>query len=143
MLYFSLESDRDLISGLYRQTFDGVIAGAVELTWTRNQWNFPLYTLVPLLLMATRTLEKLNLGGNQLTGAIPRELGKLTQLKELDLSDNKLTGAIPRELGRLTRLTELNLNGNYLERPPGTPECPYGKMEYYGAGKIAAFFGLL
>ena len=35
---------------------------------------------------------------------IPRELGNLTNLKELQLGDNQLTGAIPAELGKLTNL---------------------------------------
>ena len=35
------------------------------------------------------------LGGNQLTGEIPPELGNLTQLQNLDLRQNQLTGEIP------------------------------------------------
>ena len=36
---------------------------------------------------------------NQLTGAIPAELGRLVILQQLNLSANQLTGAIPGELG--------------------------------------------
>ncbi|MEC7000416.1 MAG: hypothetical protein VXX04_01115, partial [Actinomycetota bacterium] len=67
-LKFSLESDRDVISGLYCDTFDGVIAGAVELQWNGLGWNFPLQKLVPFL-MATRALRELDLCVNELTGA--------------------------------------------------------------------------
>ena len=115
-LQFSRESDRGVIAGLYRQTFDGVIAGAVDLNWMDLGWNFPLRKVVPLVLMATRTLEKLYLGENQLTGAIPRELGQLTQL------------------------TYLRLNENQLERPPG---CPGGSLFYNSAEKVAAFLRCL
>ena len=102
-----------MISGLYRDTFDGVVAGAVDLNWSKLGWNFPLQKLVPVL-MATRTLEKLDLSDNQLTGTIPAELGQLTQLKKLYLDNNQLTGAIPRELGQLTQLTMLHVHENQL-----------------------------
>ena len=51
---------------------------------------------------------------NNLTGEIPRELGRLTNLERLYLSRNNLTGEIPRELGRLTNLASLYLLGNML-----------------------------
>ena len=56
----------------------------------------------------------LDLSGNQLGGAIPPELGRLTRLRTLDLSGNQLGGAIPPELGGLTALTALDLSGNGL-----------------------------
>jgi Leucine-rich repeat (LRR) protein len=59
-------------------------------------------------------VSKLYLAGNQLTGSIPTELGKLTNLRELNLSDNQLTGSIPTELGKLTNLRELRLSRNQL-----------------------------
>ena len=56
----------------------------------------------------------LDLSHNRLTGAIPGELGRLTQLRWLRLQHNQLTGAIPVELGQLTRLRRLWLNNNQL-----------------------------
>ena len=53
-------------------------------------------------------------GGNSLTGAIPRELGDLSNLEELDLSGNSLTGDIPPELGDLSNLAQLFLDSNSL-----------------------------
>ena len=69
-------------------------------------------------------LRGLDLSSNQLTGAIPGELGQLYQLMALDLSHNQLTGSIPAELGRLgqphplglfsSTLYELHLQHNQL-----------------------------
>lgn len=62
-------------------------------------------------------LTELYLWGSDLTGPIPRELGNLANLTDLYLSDNRLTGPIPAALGNLTSLTELSLWGNDLTGP--------------------------
>ena len=56
--------------------------------------------------------------GNQLTGAIPPELGRLAQLRELDLGANRLQGPIPPELGDLSKLETLRLYSNLLTSIP-------------------------
>ncbi|CAM9822664.1 unnamed protein product, partial [Laminaria digitata] len=48
------------------------------------------------------------------TGAIPKELGGLSELQQLHLGSNQLTGLIPPELGNLAALTHLYLEGNQL-----------------------------
>ena len=53
-------------------------------------------------------------GDHQLTGAIPPELGGLTNLRSLRIWQNQLTGVIPPELGNLTNLTVLHLRGHQL-----------------------------
>lgn len=57
------------------------------------------------------------LGGNNLTGSIPPELGNLTNLRTLFLHRNMLSGAIPLELAKLTLLETLALSGNRLCAP--------------------------
>ena len=66
-----------------------------------------------------RVIE-LGLPGNNLTGTLPPELGRLSNLMSLVLWDNQLTGEIPLELGRLSNLTSLVLWNNQLtgEIPP-------------------------
>ena len=60
------------------------------------------------------SLTRLILNDNQLTGAIPPELGNLSSLEWLRLVSNQLTGAIPAELGNLSSLQTLRLHGNQL-----------------------------
>lgn len=62
----------------------------------------------------------LNLSGNNLRGAIPRQLGNLTALETLDLSGNYLSGRIPWQLARLKNLAQVNLISNEL-----TGEIPW------------------
>ena len=59
-------------------------------------------------------VTELRLGGNQLMGEIPTELGNLDQLTGLYLYQNELTGAIPSELGDLSNLQNLYLYQNEL-----------------------------
>ena len=59
--------------------------------------------------IAVGSAKGLDLSNNQLTGAIPPELGDLVNLGALVLSNNQLSGVIPAELGKLTQL-QLLLN---------------------------------
>ena len=59
-------------------------------------------------------LEWLHLDDNGLSGAIPPDLGNLTNLWGLDLRSNNLNGLIPPELGNLTNLRWMHLSGNDL-----------------------------
>ncbi len=59
-------------------------------------------------------LLSLGLGGNNLKGHLPIELGNLSHLSRLSLYNNSLTGSVPRELGNLSQLTWLSLWSNVL-----------------------------
>ena len=54
----------------------------------------------------------LALPSNNLSGAIPAELGNMVELTSLDLSGNSLSGAVPADLGDLGALTSLDLSDN-------------------------------
>ena len=58
---------------------------------------------------ATGRVTELHLSGNELSEALPAELGDLTNLQILDLCSNELSGEIPAELGDLTNLQILEL----------------------------------
>ncbi|CAM9303836.1 unnamed protein product, partial [Ectocarpus sp. 13 AM-2016] len=59
-------------------------------------------------------LQKLSLGGNDITGELPAGLENLVSLTLLDLSDNGFQGEIPPELGSAPSLVRLDLQGNAL-----------------------------
>ena len=102
-------SDRAALVALYNAT-----GGA---NWGNNgNWlsNAPMGEWHRVTTDSDGRVTDLSLTSNQLTGAIPVELGDLTSLKRLSLSFNQLTGEIPAELGDLTNLTHLYLRINQL-----------------------------
>ena len=91
------------------------LAGTSSLNWdtglAMTRWQGIRISGAPSRVTA------LFLSSNQLTGAIPAELGQLGQLEQLELSDNQLTGEIPTELGQLSQLREFSFRGNRLAGP--------------------------
>ena len=81
---------------------------------------------IPAELGNLSDLGRLSLRGNNLSGAIPSQLGNLSDLHELGLGDNGLTGAIPAELGNLSNLNHLYLRENQLSGaiPPELGNLP-------------------
>lgn len=63
------------------------------------------------------SVVELNLSGNNLTGALPSEIGKLVKLEILNVSDNPMTG-IPAEIGQLSKLRILNYADNQITGLP-------------------------
>lgn len=59
----------------------------------------------------------LTLEGNNLSGALPAEVGALDALTGLSLGDNALSGPLPQSLGNLVLLEHLDLGGNPLTGP--------------------------
>ncbi|XP_062195087.1 leucine-rich repeat receptor-like protein kinase TDR [Phragmites australis] len=70
-------------------------------------------------------LYRLELAGNELTGAIPNDIGSCKRLVSLRLQHNQLTGEIPAELAALPSITEVDLSWNALTGtvPPGFTNC--------------------
>uniref|UniRef100_A0A0E0MGD6 Leucine-rich repeat-containing N-terminal plant-type domain-containing protein n=1 Tax=Oryza punctata TaxID=4537 RepID=A0A0E0MGD6_ORYPU len=60
-------------------------------------------------------LKEVHLANNNLTGILPKLIGRLTSLVTLDLFNNNITGQVPSEIGMLTNLTNLYLHYNYLD----------------------------
>lgn len=109
-------TDRDALTRLYNLT-DGP-------NWTNNtNWNTaaPLDTwfgvttdgggcVISLDLNPTDN----NLGSNNLTGTLPKELGNLQSLEFLDLSYGNISGSIPDEITNITSLIQLDISTNNL-----------------------------
>jgi internalin A len=72
---------------------------------------------LPSYVLDMTGLEALDISNNQLTGALPSEIGKLTNLKVLNASGNLMTG-VPAEIGKLRELRTLNLSNNRLTGLP-------------------------
>ena len=72
---------------------------------------------LPSYVLSRTDLEELNISDNQLTGALPSEIGKLTRLKVLNASNNSMTG-VPAEIGHLPALEVLDLSNNQLTGLP-------------------------
>ena len=95
--------------------------------------NLQLTGEIPKEIGKLINLLSLYLDNNQLTGEIPKEIGKLINLQRLYLYHNQLTGEIPKEIGKLTNLSWLYLSNNQL-----TGEIPkkIQEMKYYKNFKI-------
>ena len=58
--------------------------------------------------------EELNPAQNQISGAVPSELGDLSNLNRLYLDNNRISGEFPTALSNLTSLEELSIWDNNL-----------------------------
>ena len=104
-------SDREILEVLYEAT-----GGS---NWTNSEnWltDRPLEDWHGVRARQGR-VTGLRLIDNNLTGAIPAELGRLDQLDDLSLSLNNLRGAIPGAVGDLANLRWLSFGWNNLTGP--------------------------
>jgi Leucine-rich repeat (LRR) protein len=78
-------------------------------------FELPIYTTTWLQYRMPSAFPKvMNLGNNNFTGVIPKEIGQLKALLSLNLSFNKLSGQIPQSICNLTNLQVLDLSSNNL-----------------------------
>jgi hypothetical protein len=100
------QSDSLALVALYQNT------GGAQ--WTRR-WTLsrPVAQWAGVTVADGRVVA-LNLGNNNLTGALPEDIGTLNQLQYLLLNSNRLTGALPAGINRLTGLMVLDVSENEL-----------------------------
>ena len=79
-------------------------------------------------------LTWLSLELNELSGPIPPGIGNIASLTYLDLGANRLTGPIPPELAKLANLTSLFLDANSLAGPIPAELGSLGNLEQLGLG---------
>jgi Leucine-rich repeat (LRR) protein len=83
---------------------------------TRSLANSGLET-VPQSAFEDDSITTLDISDNNLTGALPAEIRKLSNLEVLDASDNNLTG-IPAEIGQLSKLRTADFSNNDISGLP-------------------------
>ncbi|XP_010461269.1 PREDICTED: leucine-rich repeat receptor-like serine/threonine-protein kinase At1g17230 [Camelina sativa] len=106
-----LDFSYNVLSGSIRDYgFDGM----VQLRSLNLSFN-SLTGSVPINL--TKSLEKLEVSDNHLSGTIPEGIGHYPELTLIDLSDNHLIGSIPSSLGNLSTLESLILSNNNFGGP--------------------------
>ncbi|KAM4113364.1 hypothetical protein ACJW30_05G215400 [Castanea mollissima] len=87
----------------------GALLALTSLKLDYNQMEGPLYDQD---LASLRSLEVLNLAGNDFNGSLPKYLCGSKKLEELDLSWNSFEGILPSSLYNLTSLQLLDLSWN-------------------------------
>ena len=106
----TLSPDYDALVSLYNST-DGA-------NWTNSTNWFDttksLYSWHGVVTNENNKVIGLNLGGNNLVGTLPTEIGDFDQLKALNTFSNSLSGDLPISFYNLTNLETIMLRGNNL-----------------------------
>lgn len=119
-------TDRAALTALYNAT-----GGP---SWTRrDNWLSagPLAGWYGVQVDTNGRVTSLALGGNNLTGSVPAEIGDLANLSILQLYTNKLAGPIPTEIGKLVNLEILFLEDNDLSGRLPEELGRLGKLEWF------------
>ena len=78
-------------------------------------------------------LDRLELQSNRITGSIPTSVGGAISLTYLNVLDNSLVWAIPNTIGLLSGLRYLNLGRNFLTGSIPSSLCLLSSMSYLNA----------
>ena len=86
-------------------------------------------------------LEHLELQGNQINGSIPISVGSLSRLAYLKLAQNSLTGTVPSTFGLMTSLRYLDLGSNSLTGTVPSSLCLLSSLSYLNlaANRLACY----
>lgn len=103
-------SERDALVALYNST-NGAEWNNTTL-WNSDQSVGTWYGVDTIIIDGISHVSSINLGGNNLTGTIPSDIGNFPELTYLGLWGNEITGNVPPEIGNLLSLRELDLSPN-------------------------------
>jgi Leucine-rich repeat (LRR) protein len=103
-----------------------------QLSWFLMDQNFLNGSLPKSVGNLSTKMERLNFGGNKISGTIPAEIGNLVNLTLLEMDQNRLSGIIPSSIGNLKNLVVLRLSKNNLsgEIPTTIGNFPQLNMLY-------------
>ena len=116
----------ELAGNFFNGTISSDISNVVNLK-RLDLGELQLTGFLPEELVTLTLLTYLNMRNNsKLLGAIPEEIGQLTNLNTLVLDNNRFNGTIPMALSNLIKLTSLQLARNELS---GTLQSSIGEMD--------------
>ncbi|KAM3321933.1 putative LRR receptor-like serine/threonine-protein kinase [Capsicum chacoense] len=92
--------------------FSGVFCNSVGNVVKIVLWNTSLGGVLSLALSELKFLRILTLFGNQFTGNVPVEYGRIDSLWKINISSNAFSGSIPEFLGDLPNIRFLDLSRN-------------------------------
>ncbi|KAK9725040.1 hypothetical protein RND81_05G117700 [Saponaria officinalis] len=105
LFYMNLRGDIQFISTL---------ANCSNMEILELQGNKFTGSLPKIVANLSTTINRLDVGQNQIGGEIPVGISNLINLGFLIMSDNEFTGSIPNEFGNLQNLVKINLGSNKL-----------------------------
>ncbi|KAM6592148.1 hypothetical protein CsatA_014753 [Cannabis sativa] len=108
---------------LYRNFFSGSIPSSIGKT--KNLLQLKMLDLsynnltgpIPTSMWNLKSLMFFYVNTNQLSGALPFNISKLSNLEELFIFKNNFTGSIPSEIGNMRKLKRLDFSENHLTGP--------------------------
>ncbi|XP_024011446.1 LRR receptor-like serine/threonine-protein kinase EFR [Eutrema salsugineum] len=92
--------------------FIGSLANCTQLEFLDAGYNKLRGELPASIANLSTKLTSLSLGGNLISGTIPRDIGNLISLQKLSLETNMLTGELPVSFGKLLEMRMLDLYSN-------------------------------